>query len=123
MKKAIKAIVACAAAVFAAGACACESEEATIPELDGFEVKQSITAIYGEETGAEQLFVTDANGDIYEVFVKVYDSTGAKIQTDEGNTFFATDEGGYTIVYTIETYDFTVEKRTTVTVVQKGAEE
>lgn len=94
-------------------------DEVKAPMLYGFDIVETIEVKYGTETHAQSgLFVTDNEGSIYEVTVTVLDSTGAKIQTDEGETFFAKDKNGYTIIYNITTFDFSVEKRTTVTVIE-----
>lgn len=97
---------------------ACKDEEPNIPTLYGFDIVERIEIEYGMEARAQSpLFVTDDEGLIYEVNVTVLDSTGAKVQTDEGETFYAKDKNGYTIVYNITTFDFSVEKKTVVTVI------
>lgn len=95
-----------------------DKSKGEVPTLYGFDIVDNMQVEYGTEARAQSpLFVTDDEGLIYEVNVTVLDSTGAKIQTDEGDTFYATDKNGYTIVYNITTFDFSVEKKTTVSVV------
>lgn len=100
------------------GVSCADDSQGKMPTLYGFDIVETIEVQYGMETHAQSgLFVTDDEGLIYEVNVTVLDSTGAKIQTDEGETFFAKDKNGYTIIYNITTFDFSVEKKTTVIVV------
>lgn len=96
----------------------CNSAQNSAPTLYGFDIAENVQVEYGMEAKAQSpLFVSDDEGLIYEVTVTVLDSTGAKVQTDEGETFYVKDKNGYTIVYKIATFEFTVEKKTTVTVV------
>ena len=100
------------------GASCSDKSQGEIPTLYGFDIVETMEIQYGMEAHAQSgLFVTDDEGLIYEVNVTVLDSTGVKIQTDEGETFFAKDKNGYTIIYNITTFDFSIEKRTTVIVV------
>lgn len=87
------------------------------PKLNGFDIKAEMQVKHNSVASAQDLFVTDDDGAIYDVSITVLDSNEKKVQTDEGNTFIATDENGYTIIYTIATFDFTLEKRTKVVVV------
>ena len=100
-------------------ATACDDKsKGEVPTLYGFDIVENIEVEYRAEARAQSpLFVTDDEGLIYEVTVTVLDSTGTKVQTDEGDTFYANDKNGYTIIYNITTFDFSIEKKTTVRVI------
>ena len=121
-KRKINRIYAFLAVVFSCLTCmsmaSCGGKKTSIPTLHGFDIVETMQVEYGMEAHAQSpLFVTDDEGLIYEVSVTVLDSTGTKIQTDEGETFYAKDINGYTIVYNITTFDFSIEKKTTVDVI------
>ena len=97
-------------------ACGEGSGKNKLPQLFGFEVGETINV---EQYGLVQpvnVHVTDAEGTMYDVVVEVRDSQGNMIFTDEGNKFNAYDAGGYTITYSIETWDFSVAKSVKVVV-------
>ena len=81
-----------------------------VPPLHGFEVGETITVEQYGLVLPESVHVTGDDGTMYDVIVTVRDSKGNVIPTDEGNKFNATDANGYTITYTIETWEFTVTK-------------
>ena len=93
------------------GAAACGGDDkGEVPELFGFEVGETITVDQYSLVLPTNVHVTDAEGTMYDVVVKVRDSKGTVISTDEGNKFNAYDADGYTITYSIETWDFSVSK-------------
>ncbi len=97
-------------------ACKNGSNKNDVPELFGFDVGETITAEQYSLVLPKNVHVTDAEGTMYDVVVEVRDSQGNKISTDEGNKFNANDAGGYTITYSIETWDFSVSKTVQVVV-------
>ena len=99
------------------GVTACGGDgEGEVPELFGFEVGETITVDQYSLVLPTNVHVTDAEGTMYDVVVKVRDSKGNVISTDEGNKFNAYDADGYTITYSIETWDFSVSKTVKVVV-------
>ena len=99
------------------GATACGGDgKVEVPELFGFEVGETITVDQYSLVLPVNVHVTDAEGTMYDVVVKVRDSKGNVISTDEGNKFNAYDADGYTITYSIETWDFTMTKTVQVVV-------
>ena len=107
------------------GVTACTKDDknkGAAPELFGFDVGETITVEQYGLVLPVNVHVTDAQGTMYDVVVKVRDSQGKVISTDEGNKFNANDAGGYTITYSIETWNFTVSKEVKV-IVNSVAEE
>ena len=92
------------------------SEKNAVPELFGFDVGETINVDQYGLVCPENVHVTDAEGTMYDVVVKVRDSKGKVISTDEGNKFNAYDAEGYTITYSIETWKFTLTKTVQVVV-------
>ena len=92
-----------------------------VPTLIGFEVGETITVDQYGLVWPENVHVTDTEGTMYDVVVTVRDSNGNIIPTDEGNKFNAYDAKGYTITYSIDTWDFSVAK--TVQVIVKSLTE
>ena len=102
---------------------ACKGEETNnVPELFGFDVGTTITVDQYSQVYPKNVHVTDAEGTMYDVVVTVRDSKGNEIATDEGNKFNANDANGYTITYSIETWEFSTSKTVQV-VVNKFAED
>ena len=65
-----------------------------VPELFGFDVGETITVEQYGLVFPKNVHVTDAEGTMYDVVVKVRDSKGNVISTDEGNKFNAYDAEG-----------------------------
>ena len=123
IKKAlVSALIAVSLVLFAIGISACgNAGKNQVPELFGFDVGETITVDQYGLVLPKNVHVTDAEGIIYDVVVKVRDSKGNAISTDEGNKFNAYDADGYTITYSIETWEFSVTKTVQV-VVNKATE-
>ena len=122
IKKAIvSSLIAVSLVLFGIGLAACNGSNNDAPELFGFEVGETITVDQYGLVLPKNVHVTDAEGTIYDVVVKVRDSKGNAISTDEGNKFNAYDADGYTITYSIETWEFSVTKTVQV-VVNKATE-
>ena len=86
------------------------TSENIVPTLYGFDIVETITVDQYGLVLPESVHVTGADGTLYDVMVTVRDSQGNVIATDEGNKFNAKDANGYTITYSIETWDFSVTK-------------
>lgn len=118
LKKAIiSALVAVSFLLVGVGIVACDkgSNEGKVPELIGWDgVQEAITVEQYALVVPENVHVTDAEGTMYDVVVKVRDSNGNLISTDEGNKFNAYDANGYTITYSIDTWEFSVSKTVTI---------
>ena len=113
----VGALVAMCLLLVCVGVSACGgTEKKEIPELFGFDVGETITVEQYGLVFPKNVHVTDAEGTMYDVVVKVRDSKGNVISTDEGNKFNAYDAGGYTITYSIETWDFSLTKTVQVVV-------
>ena len=97
------------------------SKKNAVPTLIGFEVGETITVDQYGLVWPENVHVTDTEGTMYDVVVTVRDSNGNIISTDEGNKFNAYDAKGYTITYSIDTWEFSVAK--TVQVIVKSLTE
>lgn len=97
------------------------SKKNAVPTLIGFEVGETITVDQYGLVWPENVHVTDTEGTMYDVVVTVRDSNGNIIPTDEGNKFNAYDAKGYTITYSIDTWEFSVAK--TVQVIVKSLTE
>ena len=97
-------------------ACGDEETKNEVPPLFGFDVGETITVEQYALVYPTNVHVTDAEGTMYDVVVSVCDSKGNQIATDEGNKFNAYDANGYTITYSIETWDFTISKTVKVKV-------
>ena len=124
IKKAIvSSLIAVSLVLFGIGLAACSGNGSNndAPELFGFEVGETITVDQYGLVLPKNVHVTDAEGTIYDVVIKVRDSKGNAISTDEGNKFNAYDADGYTITYSIETWEFSVTKTVQV-VVNKATE-
>ena len=122
IKKAVMAtlITACFL-LFGIGISACGGDK-NVPSLFGFDVGETITVDQYGLVCPENVHVTDAKGTMYDVVVQVRDSKGNIISTDEGNKFSADDENGYTITYSIETWDFSTSKTVRVVVNKLSAD-
>lgn len=117
IKKAIVGVLTVACFLFiGVGISACDYGKNNVPELFGFEVGETITVDQHSLVYPPNVHVTDAEGTMYDVVVKVRDSKGREIPTDEGNKFNATDADGYTITYSIETWEFYTSKTVKVVV-------
>lgn len=92
------------------------SSEQAVPQLFGFDVGETITVEQYGLVCPQNVHVTDAEGTLYDVVVRVQDSKGNNVSTDEGNKFSAKDANGYTITYSIQTWDFSVSKTVKVVV-------
>ncbi len=118
-------LVASSLLMVGAGLSACGDKDDggnVVPQLYGFDVgEQTLTVEQYSLVFPTTVHVSDAEGTMYDVVVTVRDSKGNVVSTDEGNKFNAYDAGGYTITYSIETWDFTVVK--TVNVLVNSAEE
>jgi len=124
IKKAIvSTLITVSLVLFGVGLVACSGNDSKkdAPKLFGFDVGETITVDQYGLVLPKNVHVTDAEGTIYDVVVKVRDSKGNAISTDEGNKFNAYDADGYTITYSIETWEFSVTKTVQV-VVNKAAE-
>ncbi len=119
-----KAVVCTLAAVclllVGAGISACKKkggEKNNVPTLYGFDIAETINVEQYGLVLPQNVHVTGKDGTMYDVVVKVRDSQGNIVFTDEGNKFNAKDVGGYTITYTIETWDFSISKTVNVVVI------
>ena len=124
IKKAIVSLlIAVSLVLFGIGLAACNGNGSknVVPELFGFDVGETITVEQYGLVLPKNVHVTDAEGTIYDVVVKVRDSKGNAISTDEGNKFNAYDADGYTITYSIETWEFSVTKTVQVVVPSRSA--
>lgn len=106
----------------AAGAAACahpDDNGGTLPaetEINGFEVKESLTVQTGAVVNLEELFVTDSTGAFLDCWWYVTDGDGHYVESQSGN-FTAANEGVYTIVYVVrDSLNNVYEKKTLVTV-------
>lgn len=73
-------------------------------EIYGFSVPESVEVEYGQSYTITRPCVTDSWGNTVDVDYKVTDSFGREVETSS-QTFFATDGGGYTIVFSLTDYD------------------
>ncbi len=86
--------------------------------LSGFTPVESLNVEKGSYVNVENLFVSDQDGDVYKVEVKVLNSQNAEVALSNDG-FFADDLSGYTIVYTVTTGSGAQTKRTSVVVSEK----
>ena len=93
-----------------------DSSQQNIPQLFGFDVGESITVDQYGLVLPKNVHVTGEDGTMYDVIVTVRDSNGNIVSTDEGNKFNAYDADGYTITYSIETWEFSTAKTVKVLV-------
>jgi hypothetical protein len=125
IKKAVAcALLATSILLIGVGMTACKggsSSEDNVPTLYGFEVNETINVDQYGLVLPENVHVTGEDGTMYDVVVTVRDSNGNIIPTDEGNKFNAYDAKGYTITYSIDTWEFSVAK--TVQVIVKSLTE
>ena len=115
----VSALLAVCLLLVCVGVTACKGNDdskSEAPTLFGFEVGETITVNQYSLVLPVNVHVSDAEGTMYDVVVKVRDSKGNVISTDEGNKFNAYDANGYTITYTIETWEFTISKEVKVVV-------
>ena len=123
-KAVVSVLLAMSLLLIGVGMAACDGDDpkqSNVPTLYGFEVEETINVGQYGLVLPENVHVTDAEGTMYDVVVTVRDSNGNIIPTDEGYKFNAKDAKGYTITYSIDTWDFSVSK--TVRVVVKSATE
>ncbi len=91
---------------------ACSNFKLGKTEINGFEVKESITVDYGSLVTVETPIVTDSEGNFYEVMSDVSDSKGGYVVV-EANGFRAWDVNGYTIDYVVRINNKQMEKKST----------
>ncbi|MBO5480633.1 MAG: hypothetical protein J6A63_05565 [Clostridia bacterium] len=85
-------------------------------EINGFDVRKTLTVDYGETVVIETPFVTDSNGWVLENWAMVTDDEGNYVYTENGR-FCANDSDGYVITYVVQDKNENVfEKKTQVIV-------
>lgn len=116
--KSILGIGTIACTFFTAGMITACKEEPKI-SLQGFEVQESVEVDYGEIVTLESPIVTDADGNLYEVWTDVCDSDGGYVAI-ESDSFRAWDLDGYTITYVVRVNETdSEEKKTSVSVINR----
>lgn len=112
----VGALLAVSVMMFTIGFSACGDNKGKAPELIGFDVGDAITVDQYKLVSPKVVHVTDKDGKMYDVVVTVKDSKGNIVFTDEGNKFNANDANGYTVIYSIDTWTFSVSKEVKVNV-------
>ena len=122
-KAVVSALFATSILLIGLGMTACKgngTSEGNVPQLYGFDITETINVEQYGLVLPENVHVTDADGTMYDVVVTVRDSNGNIIPTDEGYKFNAKDAKGYTITYSIDTWEFSVSKTVNVVVSKRN---